>query len=328
MSRLDALPADQRSVLQLLLKQGKGYDDLSGLLHLDSSEVRSRAHDALDSLGPGAQGLPGERRHAISDWLLGQQGPHEATATRAFVESDAAGRAWAAAVAEQLRPLAADRLPQLPVDGVGAASGSSDPGATSAAAPGTGAPHAAAPAGDVPFAPAPTAPRVSRRGGAILIAAVVAAIVAVVLVLVLSGGGDKPKAAADTTTTTSTQPKLTAEAKLIPPKGAPVRKAAAIVQVIESNGQNVVNAVAQGLPPTSRALYGIWAYTSPSETRLIGGFDKPDDKGRFIYQGALPQDITDVTRYKEILVTRETSGNPTKPGTIYLRGPMQAGSSG
>ena len=43
MSRLEALPADQKSVLQLLLRQGKGYDDLSGLLRLDASEVRSRA---------------------------------------------------------------------------------------------------------------------------------------------------------------------------------------------------------------------------------------------------------------------------------------------
>ena len=40
MSRLDALPADQKSVLQLLLRQGKGYDDLSGLLRLDADEVR------------------------------------------------------------------------------------------------------------------------------------------------------------------------------------------------------------------------------------------------------------------------------------------------
>jgi len=39
MSRLDALPADQKSVLQLLLRQGKGYDDLSGLLRLDADEV-------------------------------------------------------------------------------------------------------------------------------------------------------------------------------------------------------------------------------------------------------------------------------------------------
>jgi hypothetical protein len=315
MSRIDALPADQRSVLQLLLKQGKGYDDLSGLLSLPAGEVRSRAYDALDAIGPGSAGLPSDRRQAIADWLLGQQGPDKASETRAFVAGSPAGRAWAEAVAEELRPLGGDRLPDVPVDGA-------------ATTPSPLAEPAATAANPTPFAPAPTAaPRVSRRGGAILIAAVLAAIVAAVLVIVLTGDDDKPKRAASTTTT-STQPTVKAQVNLTPPKGAPAQKALAIVQIVSSNGQNVVNAVAQGLPTTSKAAYGIWAYTSPSETRLIGGFNKTDNKGHLVYQGALPQDVTDVTRYKEILVTRETSGNPTKPGTIYLRGPMQTSSGG
>ena len=92
MSRLEALPADQKSVLQLLLRQGKGYDDLSELLRLDTSEVRSRAYDALDTLGPGPAGLPTARRQEISDWLLGQQEPDEAAATRAFVDGSTAWR--------------------------------------------------------------------------------------------------------------------------------------------------------------------------------------------------------------------------------------------
>jgi hypothetical protein len=317
MSRIDALPADQRSVLQLLLRQGKGYDDLSGLLNLHAGEVRSRAYDALDALGPGAAGLPSDRRQAIADWLLGQQAPQKASQTRAFIDGSPAGRAWADAVAKELRPLAGDRLPEIPLDG---ASRTTPP-----------RPEPATATTDAtPFAPAPTAaPRVSRRGGAILIALVVAAIVAGVLVLLLTGGDDKPnRAAATTTTSGSTQPTVKAQANLTPPQGAPASKALAIVQIVNSNGQNVVNAVAQGLPTTSKAAYGIWAYTSPTETRLIGGFNKTDNKGHLVYQGALPQDVTDVTRYKEILVTRETSGNPKTPGTIYLRGPTQAGSTG
>jgi hypothetical protein len=324
MSRIDALPADQRSVLQLLLRQGKGYDDLSGLLSLPSGEVRSRAYDALDALGPGAAGLPSDRRQAIADWLLGQQAPDEASETRTFVEGSPAGRAWASAVADELRPLGGDRLPDVPLDGATAKQAAAADGASADAAP----PVAERPDA-TPFAPAPSAPpRVSRRGGAILIAAVLAAIVAAVLVIVLTGNDDeKPKRAASTTTT-STQPKVRAQVNLTPPKGAPASKALAIVQIVTSNGQNVVNAVAQGLPTPSKAAYGIWAYTSPTETRLIGGFDKTDNKGHLVYQGALPQDVTDVTRYKEILVTRETSGNPKTPGTIYLRGPMQTSSGG
>jgi anti-sigma-K factor RskA len=340
MSRVDALPADQRSVLQLLLKQGKGYDDLSGLLNLHANEVRSRAYDALDAIGPGAAGLPSDRRQAIADWLLGQQGPSEASATEAFVAGSPAGRAWAEAVAKELQPLGGERLPEVPLDGAGSGGRDAAPpaakpartAATPSSPAGPAADAGAAAPATTPFAPAPTpGPRVSRRGGAILIAAVAAAVVAVVLILVLTGKDDnKPQRAADTTTTTSTsaQPVVQAQVNLTPPKGAPAAKAVAIVQVVESNGQKVVNAVAQGLPTSSNAAYAIWAYTSATETRLIGGFDKTDNKGHLVYQGALPQDVTDVTRYKEIIVTRETSGSPTKPGTIYLRGPMQAGTGG
>jgi hypothetical protein len=340
MSRLEALPADQKSVLQLLLRQGKGYDDLSGLLKLDADEVRSRAYDALDSLGPGAGGLPAERRHEVSDWLLGQQDPEQAVATRAFLDGSTAGRAWAHGVARELEPLAGDRLPELPAEAEPVAAG---PAAAAAAGEAAAASEAAAteeaaadePAAATPFAPAPSAaPRVSRRGGALLIGGAVAAIaVAVVLFLVLSGGDDGKKAdttaskAADTTSTQA-QPQVRAQVNLTPPKDAPAKKALAIVQIVDVNGQQAINAVSQGLPTSNKkAAYGIWVYNSPSQAKLIGGFDKTDNKGHLVFQGALPKDV-DVASYKDILVTQETQGNPTKPGTIYLRGSIQSAAGG
>ena len=326
MSRIDALPADQKSVLQLLLRQGKGYDDLSGLLRLDVGEVRSRAHDALDALGPGAGGVPAPRRKEIADWLLGQQGPDEAAATRAFIDGSPAARAWAQAVASELEPLAGDRLPEIPANGV--------PSAAAAARPSEPAAGADAAAGaPTPFAPAPSAaPRVSRRGGAALIAGALA-VIAVVLVLVLvvfngDDGKDNAKNAADTTaTTTQSQPKVQAQVNLTPPEDAPAKKALAIVQIVDVNGQEAVNAVSQGLPSTSKAAYGIWVYSSPSQAKLIGGFDKKDNNGHLVYQGALPKGF-DVTSYNEILVTRETKGNPTRPGRVYLRGDIPRSSGG
>jgi hypothetical protein len=329
MSRLEALPADQKSVLQLLLRQGKGYDDLSGLLKLDVDEVRSRAYDALDTLGPGAGGLDAERRHEISDWLLGQQEPERAVATRAFLDGSTAGRAWAHGVARELEPLAGDRLPELPAE----------PAPADEAAPVEAAPVDAEPAADepapTPFAPAPSAaPRVSRRGGALLIGGAVALIaIAVVLVIVLTGGDDSKKAdspatQAGNTTSTQAQPQVRAQVNLTPPKDAPAKKALAIVQIVDVNGQQAINAVSQGLPTSNKkAAYGIWVYNSPSQAKLIGGFDKTDNKGHLVFQGALPKDV-DVGAYKEILVTQETTGNPTKPGTIYLRGPIQSAAGG
>jgi hypothetical protein len=319
MSRLEALPADQKSVLQLLLRQGKGYDDLSGLLRLDASEVRSRAYDALDTLSPGAAGLPAQRRQEISDWLLGQQDPNQAATTRAFVDGSTAGRAWAHGVARELEPLAGDRLPELPAEGAVTETPEPEPEPESAA---------------TPFAPAPSAgPRVSRRGGALLIGGVVVAIaVAAVLVIVLTGGddkkGDDSATNAANTTSTQAQPQVRAQINLTPPKGAPAKKALAIVQIVDVSGQAAINAVSEGLPTSNtKAAYGIWVYNSPSQAKLIGGFDKKDDKGHLVYQGAVPKDV-DVASYKEVLVTLETSGNPTKPGTIYLRGAIQSAAGG
>jgi hypothetical protein len=321
MSRLEALPADQKSVLQLLLRQGKGYDDLSGLLRLDASEVRSRAYDALDTLSPGAAGLPAQRRQEISDWLLGQQDPDQAATTRAFVDGSTAGRAWAHGVARELEPLAGDRLPELPAEG--AVTETPEP-----------EPEPDAPPAATPFAPAPSAgPRVSRRGGALLIGGVVVAIaVAAVLVIVLTGGDDKKGGDSATnaanTTSTQAQPQVRAQINLTPPKGAPAKKALAIVQIVDVSGQAAINAVSEGLPTSNtKAAYGIWVYNSPSQAKLIGGFDKKDDKGHLVYQGAVPKDV-DVASYKEVLVTLETSGNPTKPGTIYLRGAIQSAAGG
>jgi hypothetical protein len=326
MSRLDALPADQKSVLQLLLRQGKGYDDLSGLLRLDADEVRSRAYDALDTLGPGAGGLDAERRHEIADWLLGQRDPEEAAATRAFVDGSTAGRVWAHGVARELEPLAGDRLPELPAEAV----------ATTV----TPAPAAAHETDDeaedapTPFAPAATAsPRVSRRGGALLIGGALAAIaIAVVLVIVLGGGDDnKPSSTATqaaNTTSTQAQPKVRAQVNLTAPKGAPVKKAVAIVQFVELNGQEAINAATQGLPNSKKVVYGLWFYNSKSQAKLIGGFDQTDNKGHLVLQGQLPKGV-DISSYKDLVITREKpSTNPTSPGAIYLRGSIQNAAGG
>jgi hypothetical protein len=332
MSRLDALPADQKSVLQLLLRQGKGYDDLSGLLRLDAEEVRSRAYDALDTLGPGAGGLSAERRHEIADWLLGQQDPDEAAATRALVEGSTAGRVWAHGVARELEPLAGDRLPELPAEAAATE--------TPAEAAATETPAEADEADDdaehaaTPFAPAPAAgPRVSRRGGALLIGGALAAIaIAVVLVIVLSGGDDKKTDSTATkaanTTSTQAQPKVRAQVNLTPPKGAPVKKAVAIVQFVDLNGQEAINAATQGLPNSKKVVYGLWFYNGKSQAKLIGGFDQTDNKGHLVLQGQLPKGV-DIASYKDLVITREKpSTNPTSPGTIYLRGSIQSAAGG
>jgi hypothetical protein len=312
-SPIDALPADQKAVLQLLLRQGKGYDDLSTLLRLEPGAVRSRAYDALDALGPGALGLSAERRHGLADWLLGQQDPGEAQRTRAFLETSSGGRAWARSVAGALEPLGADRLPAVPAEQA-AANG----------APAAPADHVEPEPAETAFAPAPTGgPRVSRKGGAMLIAgALTVVVIGVAAYLLLSGGSDKDsKASASTSTAAAPKPQVQAQANLLPPNGAPIKKAVGIAQIVTVGTQQAINAVAQGLPVTKKAAYGIWLYAGTSKFKLVGGFNKTDNKGHLIFQAAVPGDLSG---YSDILVTRETSGTPTRPGRVYLRGAIGA----
>jgi hypothetical protein len=115
---------------------------------------------------------------------------------------------------------------------------------------------------------------------------------------------------------------------MTPPKGAPVKKAVAIVQFVDLNGQQAINAATQGLPTSKTVVYGLWFYNSKSQAKLIGGFDQTDNKGHLVLQGQLPKGV-DIASYKDLVITREKpSTNPTSPGTIYLRGSIQNAAGG
>jgi hypothetical protein len=102
----------------------------------------------------------------------------------------------------------------------------------------------------------------------------------------------------------------------------------AIVQFVDVNGQQAINAATQGLPTSKTIVYGLWFYNSRSQAKLIGGFDQTDNKGHLVLQGQLPKGV-DIASYKDLVITREKpSTNPTAPGTIYLRGTIQNAAGG
>lgn len=326
MGRLDTLPADQRAVVGLLLRQGKGYDELSGLLHLDAATVRERAHAALGALAPAqANGLDPERRAELADFLLGQGSEADREAARVFLAGSAPGRAWARGVAAELAPVGGGRLPELPED------------------PEPEAPPAA-PAAD------PAEPAVSRRGGAILLA--ILGVVAVVIVVggIVFGrarggsestGGRVPRtttSATSTPTTTTGTPttgtgsantKVRAQANVTAPPGAPAPKALGVIQVVDVNGQRQLIAIVQGLPKPGRGEgFGIWLTAPNGRRSWLGFFQSADKQGRLVAQGALRKPISG---YDQMLVTRETRSAPKTPGRTYLQGRIQrpqAGSGG
>src|SRR3954449_9614592 len=107
MSGIEQLSVDQMAVLGLVLRQGQPFSELAGMLDMDEGEMRRRAHEALDALGPDdGAGLEPERRAALSPSLLAQRSDDERAETPRFLEGSTYGRAWARVVADQVGELA------------------------------------------------------------------------------------------------------------------------------------------------------------------------------------------------------------------------------
>jgi hypothetical protein len=101
MASLDSLPADQRAVLELVLKRGRTYDEIARMLSIDRAGVRERALSAFDALGPQTR-VPPERRALITDYLLGQLPAKVSEDTHQRLAQSASERAWARVLASSL----------------------------------------------------------------------------------------------------------------------------------------------------------------------------------------------------------------------------------
>jgi hypothetical protein len=234
MASLDSLPADQRAVIQLVLQQGRRYDDIAAMLSIDRAGVRQRALDAFDALGPD-NSIPAPQRALLTDYLLGQLPGRVADQVHDGIAADPAQRAWLRIVASEVSGLARSELPAIPAPGARrsepeAGSGASPPSASAPAAPSRpprtlrtepALPIQAAPAAAPAAASEPRRTRrsgagsrapgglagSSRRGGAILLgvgAVVVIAAIVVILLFALGGSSNKPHRLASSGTTTPT----------------------------------------------------------------------------------------------------------------------------
>ncbi len=343
MSPVETLPPDQRAVVQLVLQQGRSYEDLGRLLGISPDAVRDRAVAGLESLGPEAgPRLPAERRGEIVDYLLGQQASPEREATRERLAGSASARAWARVLAGELEPMARTELPDIPEprepapeleptlaappERVGGANGA---GATARLDPAVE--EEAAGAGG---------PRASRLGGALLLGAVAILLIVVVIFLVNRGGSSDSNKSASTPSTPSTStpanpagtaqnpaanPKVVpvAQAALTPPAGGKTPRGAAQL-IVQGNAANFLIG-AEGLPPLNGDSYTVWLYNSPTDAEALAYFRAENIKGGRAGGAAMvPQNFQ---RYRNVIVSRQAVASaknpPTKPGPIVLQGPLR-----
>ncbi|HEV2812259.1 MAG TPA: sigma-70 region 4 domain-containing protein [Solirubrobacteraceae bacterium] len=308
MARIDELRPDQRAALQLLLQQSRSYEDIASLLRIEPSAVRERAHAALDALGPeDVPGLTLADQDEIGDYLLGQQSASQRAGTRDFLETSAAGRAWARAVAGELRTLAGDNLPEIPAEAAEV--------------------DEAFDALEARTVHRDKVERSSRVGGAILIAAAVIALFGLVAlaISVLGGDDDDGESSRAGTTTTSTQearPRVIAQINLLPPEVGS-EKLNGVAQIAQQDQTRAVALVAEGFAPARDSpprFYAIWIYKSQDKARRLGFPPQPDKQGRIATSFPYPKDAKDFDR---LIITQESEEQPRQPGRILLSGPLE-----
>jgi hypothetical protein len=312
MARFDDLPADQKAVLQLVLRQGRTYAEIATLLKISDAAVQNRALTALDAIGPsGLEGLDEERQDEIGDYLLGQQSASERAATRGHLEASQSARDWARGIATELRGAGVageDALPEIPAD-----------------------PAEVDEAFDALHARRRSRAdqeRSSRLGGLLLIVAAVIVVVGAVLLLtnVIGGGNDKTSAtnaAATSTATTATTGNATTNVEqqinLTPPGGG--KKPLGVANIVSQSGKRAIAVVGQDLAASGH--YVLWLRNG-STLKFLGFF--PVVSGTGTNKGKLQGIVaapSDLANYKEMLVSREASSTPKAPSAIVLQGQLK-----
>lgn len=301
MASYDQLPAQQRAIVDLVLKRGRSYDQLADTLGMPVDRVRALAHETLAELAPVSAAAVDEGwRAEIADYLLGQQEPPEAAATRGHLRRSEAARAWSRSVLDSLEHLYSNGdMPTIP-------SGESGP----EPAPRT----AGVPAREV--SPDEAAAMVRRRriaGGALAALAVLLAVF-VWPIGVLTGGDDDSPAAGGQAGADSAE--VVGQAVLRPVGDANRQRHAGIAVITSDGEQDELNIQARLRPSGRNHAYEVWLYDSERDAVSLGA-QVTDQQGNFAGRQALPDDWRD---YRAIDVSREPiDDDQSHSGNSFLR---------
>jgi len=163
---------------------------------------------------------------------------------------------------------------------------------------------------------------------------VIAAVVIAVVVIVLTKGGSSnhpvastPPASTGESATTSTQTTSTRSKSAGPKTDGrftltavnPSSDATAVVAILSEDGKHAFYISAEHLPPSKGFFYAVWLYNSPTSSRGLGRAPAVGSSGRLEGGLLLP---SSASKYHEMLLTKETTTTPTRPGPIVLKGPF------
>jgi hypothetical protein len=332
MATFDQLAADQRAIIEIVLRQGKSYEQIGEMLDLPPTRVRELARDALGELAPTTADLVDPQwRGQVADYVLGQQTGPEAQATRGHLKRSEPARIWAYSLLDALADFFAEgSRPEIPVGEAGGRTRAASNGDTA------GSPLAAPrrrPSG--PLSPEAQSALRRRR--------ILGGLGALVLIglLVFAGtqifGGDDnkkdntPTAAATTkgatTNQTQGQGQVVAQAVLAPIGKSFKGTGAALVY---QSGNQALAVVRAKLPPsTGKNKYVLWLYNDNKQLSPLAA-DVTDKQGNFQGAAALPNGWQS---YRFFDLTYQATGGKVGHGRSVMRGPITApqqqnGSSG
>jgi hypothetical protein len=165
----------------------------------------------------------------------------------------------------------------------------------------------------------------SRRAGGLLLGAILVAVIVAVVLIANNGGSSHTSSNAASTTSTSgsssgaaSGPQVDKQLNLASPD--PNSNAVGIVEIVSEGSKLAFLLSAEHLPPTtSSSFYAAWLYNSPSDAVALGRAPSVSSNGKLQAVGALP---TNATHFHTMLVTRETSTHPKRPGPTVLSGPF------
>jgi hypothetical protein len=332
MATFDQLAADQRAIIELVLRRDRSYDQIGEMLDLPPARVRELARDALGELAPfTAELVDSEWRGQLADYVLSQQTGPESQATRGHLRRSEPARIWAYSLLDALDDFYSDgERPEIPAGEAGGGGGrvrTRD--------------RATESNGEQPAGPLAAARRPRRTGGAggalspaarsaLLRRRILAGLgAALVLALLIFGatklfGGDdakKSSTASKTPTTGATGPgqsQVTAQAVLAPIGGTKGTGAA----LVYASGNQVLMVMRAKLPPTTaKNKYVLWLYNSEKQLVPLAA-DVTDKQGNFQGAAALPANWKN---YRFVDVTLQpTSGKAVRHQNSVMRGPLTA----